>query len=117
VRVHGPFVASENSEPEPDLALVPNEDYSRDHAASAFLMIEVAESSLRKDRILKASLYARAGVPEYWIVNLRERVVEVHRAVREGRYATVTAHGRDETIHPEAFPDIAVAIAGILPTA
>src|SRR4029077_12696675 len=78
VRVQGPFAASDTSEPEPDLALVPNEDHSRDHASQAFLLVEVAESSLRKDRVVKASLYARAGIPEYWIVNLRERVIEVH---------------------------------------
>jgi Uma2 family endonuclease len=116
LRVQGPFAASDSSEPEPDLALVPNLDYSREHAARAFLVIEVAESSLRKDRLLKANLYARAEIPEYWIVNLRDRAIEVHRTIRNGSYAQVDSHGADETISPSAFPDIAVRIADVLPT-
>ena len=119
VRVQHPLAVGPDAEPEPDLAIVSGgpREHLGGHPHDAVLVVEVAESSLDYDRGDKARLYARAGIPEYWIVNLRERVVEVHRAVREGRYTTVTAHGRDETIHPEAFPDIAVAIAGILPTA
>jgi Uma2 family endonuclease len=115
VQVQGPFAASDDSEPEPDLALIPDEDYARVHASRAFLVVEVADSSLRKDRLIKARLYARAGVPEYWIVNLDTRVFEVHRAPEGERYARVTTHGPDETVRPEAFDDIAVRIADVLP--
>src|SRR4051812_10762587 len=69
VQVQGPFAASDDSEPQPDLAIIPSQDYSRAHPERAYLLIEVAESSLRHDRLLKAVLYARAGVAEYWIVN------------------------------------------------
>ena len=118
VQCQAPLGAWDDSEPEPDLAVVPNRDYSHDHPASALLVIEVAQSSLDKDRLVKATLYARAGVPEYWIVNLPERVVEVHRDPRpDGGYASVTIHGADQTIHPAAFPDVAVAIAEVLPRA
>jgi Uma2 family endonuclease len=115
VQVQGPFAASDDSEPEPDLALIANEDFSHQHPAHAFLLVEVAQSSLRKDRLIKAALYARAGIAEYWIVNLADRVIEVHRAARDDRYTSVTAHGPGDTISPEAFSDIRVPIADLLP--
>jgi Uma2 family endonuclease len=115
VQVQGPFAAGDDSEPQPDLAIIPDEDYARAHPSRAFLIVEVADSSLRKDRLIKARLYARAGVPEYWIVNLDKHVVEVHRAPDGDRYARVTTHASDETIRPEAFDDIAVRIADMLP--
>jgi Uma2 family endonuclease len=116
VRGQGPLAISDDSEPEPDVALVPNEDYSHEHATWAFLVVEVAETSLRKDRLVKAAMYARAGIPEYWIVNLEERAVEVYRAPRGGAYASVTAHEPHETLAPEAFSDVKVPVAEVLPT-
>src|SRR6185369_3329090 len=115
VQVQGPFAASDDSEPQADLALLPSQDYSRAHPERAYLLIEVAESSLRRDRLIKAALYARAGVAEYWIVNLADGVIEVHRGPRNGHYGSVTTHGPGETIRPEAFADIEVSIADILP--
>jgi Uma2 family endonuclease len=78
VRQHSPFAASDDSEPEPDLAVVPPGDYRRAHPTQAFLLIEVAESSLRKDSTIKAELYARSQVDQYWIVDLNARSVLVH---------------------------------------
>jgi Uma2 family endonuclease len=69
----------------------------------------------RLTKLVKAALYARAGVPEYWIVNLHERVVEVHRDAQGAGYASVTAHGANEIIHPAAFADLEVSIADVLP--
>ena len=115
VQTQGPLAVSEDSEPEPDLALVPNEDYSSVHASRAFLVVEVAETSLRKDRLVKSALYARAEIPEYWIVNLEERVIEVYRSVRGGAYANVTVHGPGQVISCQAFPDIQVPVAEVLP--
>jgi Uma2 family endonuclease len=66
VRVQQPFAASDDSEPEPDLALVPPGRYAADHPRQARLVIEVAQSSLTYDRETKAPLYAESGVPEYW---------------------------------------------------
>ena len=76
-----PLTLPEDSEPEPDLAVVRVADArSRDHhPRTALLVVEVAGDSLRLDRQTKAALYARAGIPEYWIVNLVETAVEVHR--------------------------------------
>jgi Uma2 family endonuclease len=116
VRVRAPFAASDDSEPEPDVALVPNEDDSHQHPTRALLVIEVAQSSLRKDRLLKSGLYARAQVPEYWIVNLAERVVEVYRDPQGDRYSSMSTHPAGETLRPVAFPDIEIPIGDVLPT-
>jgi Uma2 family endonuclease len=109
-----PFAASDVSLPEPDLALVPPGASDEAHPDRALLVVEVALASLRKDRLLKTEIYARAGVPEYWIVNLAERVVEIHTSPRDGAYAAVRAVGRTETIRLVALPDVAVAVSDFL---
>jgi Uma2 family endonuclease len=81
VRIQLPLALTDDSEPEPDIAIVSGSirDYRDAHPESALLLIEVSDSTLAFDRHVKASLYARAGVPEYWIVNLIESVVEIYR--------------------------------------
>src|SRR6266478_1516710 len=81
VMVQLPIALDEESEPEPDVAVVPGDprDYREGHPSRPVLVVEVAESTLSFDRRDKGSLYARAGLPEYWIVNLVERVLEVYR--------------------------------------
>jgi Uma2 family endonuclease len=83
-RLHAPLALDDESEPEPDIAIVAGEprDYVAAHPATAALVVEVADSSLRLDRRLKAGLYARGGVQDYWIVNLVDGTVEVHRKPR-----------------------------------
>ncbi|MEM9492519.1 MAG: Uma2 family endonuclease, partial [Myxococcota bacterium] len=121
VQVQCPLAVSDHSEPEPDLAvLAPAADgYASGHPETALLVIEVAESSLATDRDIKADLYAEAAVPEYWIVDLSRGLAEARVAVfaepGPDGYARVTYHGRDETLCPRAFPDIAVALAEFLP--
>jgi Uma2 family endonuclease len=114
VRVQLPIVAADESEPEPDVAVVPLADYAREHPASALLIIEVADSSIRKDRLVKAPLYAKSGFREYWLINVRTRTVDVHRGPSLDGWASVTRHSVGETLHPEAFPDLAVQIGEIL---
>jgi len=82
VRNQLPLIAGERSAPEPDLAVVPGTpaDYRDAHPTSALLVIEIADSSLPQERLTKSRIYARCGVPEYWIVNIRDRCVEVHRS-------------------------------------
>ncbi|MGO9833398.1 MAG: Uma2 family endonuclease [Polyangiaceae bacterium] len=113
VRVQLPIAAHDDSEPEPDVAVVPLGDYRKQHPATALLVIEVALSSLNKDRNVKAPLYAASGFREYWIVNVADAVIEVHRASAGGRYASVTHHAPGEVVRPEAFPDVAVNVADI----
>jgi Uma2 family endonuclease len=114
VRIQQSIIAAGESEPEPDVAIVPLAHYSREHPSSAHLIIEVAYSSLRKDRFVKAPLYARSGFREYWIVNVPAKVVEVHRGPSPDGWASITRHAPGETLHPEDFPDVAVPIATIL---
>lgn len=114
VRIQLPLVAADESEPEPDVSIVPRGDYRQAHPAEALLVIEIAASSLRKDRLVKAPLYAASSVREYWIVNVTERVVEVHRGPTTSGWTSVTRHAHHETISPEAFPDVAVRIADVL---
>ena len=114
VRPQLSLIAADESEPEPDVAVVPIADYSREHPSVAHLVIEVADSSLRKDRLVKAPLYARSGFREYWLFNVRAKVVEVHRGASADGWASITRHGIGETLHPEAFPDVAVPIGAVL---
>jgi Uma2 family endonuclease len=81
VSVQSPVSLDHESEPEPDVVVVPGRlaDYRQAHPTRPALAVEVAESSLAFDRRDKGSLYARAGIPDYWIVNLGERVLEVYR--------------------------------------
>src|SRR6202142_4152630 len=89
VRVQQPFAASDESEPEPDIAVVPSGSYSERHPDRAMLIIEVAESSLEYDRETKGPLYAACGVAEYWIVDVGDRVIDVCTEPSGGRYASV----------------------------
>jgi Uma2 family endonuclease len=106
VRIQGSFAAGEISEPEPDLSLLPLGDYHAEHPHQAYLVIEVAESSLSHDRGRKARLYAECQIPEYWIVNLADRTVEVHRAPNAGQYEQVVVHPKGSRIRVVAFPDV-----------
>jgi Uma2 family endonuclease len=82
VHVQCALVLGQFSAPELDLAVVPGplSAYDTAHPTTALLIVEVADTSLQQDRITKAAIYAAAGIPEYWIVNLHEDRVEVHRA-------------------------------------
>jgi Uma2 family endonuclease len=82
--------------------------------ADVLLLVEIADSSLTYDRKTKARVYARAGIEDYWIVNLVDGAVEVHRDPVRGRYRSIQAYGRGEAIQPLAFPEISVAVGDIL---
>lgn len=114
VRQHSPLALSEDSEPEPDVAVVAPCDYTALHPKAALLVVEVADSSLSKDREVKAALYAEAGVPDYWIVNLVDGVLEVLRDPRQGRYAEVRSMAKSETVTPLAFPDAEISVGAFL---
>lgn len=113
IRDHSPLAVSEDSEPEPDLALVARRDHP-DHPATAFLVVEVSQSSLRLDRTVKAGLYAQAGVPEYWVVDLQGRAVWVFDRLRAGRYSRSRKLQAGDRIALVAFPSVEVPVARIL---
>jgi Uma2 family endonuclease len=119
VREQHSFDAGPHSVPEPDVAVVPGRhaDYVKAHPGRAFLIVEVADYSLPQDRLTKLRVYAAADVPEYWIVNLRDDVVEVHREPdAKGRaYHQRRVAGRGEHLDLTALPDAVVAVADLLP--
>jgi Uma2 family endonuclease len=124
VRPQGPIALDPRSEPEPDVSVVRGSprDHRDAHPSSPALVVEVALASLRLDRTRKCRAFARAGVPEYWIVNLVDRVLEVHRepgrlddARRRWGYRSVRTLGPDDAVSPLAAPGASVAVADLLP--
>lgn len=117
VRVQLPLSLGGISEPEPDLAVVRADqgDPISAHPSTALLAIEVARESLRKDRELKAAIYARAGIPEYWIVNLAESCVEVYRDPdpAAGRYRTSLKVSTGEQLGCPSIPELRIDVDGI----
>jgi Uma2 family endonuclease len=121
IRVQLPIALDPDSEPEPDVSVVagsPRDDRD-DHPSRPALVVEVADSSVRFHRTVKARIYARGGIAEYWIVNLPARVLEIHReprrrSGRHARYATVIIARLGESIQPLAAPR-AVAVDDLLP--
>ena len=116
VRPQLPLTLGDRSEPEPDLTVsLPEASSLKQHPRSAVLVIEVSGESLRKDRGLKAQIYARAGIPEYWLVNLDESCVEVltdpDAVSSEYRRRSVVA--RDETLRSSAVAELAVPLAAL----
>jgi Uma2 family endonuclease len=114
VRIQSPFAALDTSEPEPDVAVVPLGRYAEAHAAEAYLIIEVAESSLAFDRIVKQRLYAESRVPEYWVVNVAEKCIEVYREPKAEAYARLERIGHGGSIAPERFPDVVIRVADVI---
>jgi Uma2 family endonuclease len=112
-----PLTLLDESEPEPDLAVVPAEDAQsvEHHPRTAVLVIEVAGDWLRLDRQSKATLYARAGIPEYWIANLAEATIEVHRDPdpAAGSYRTKLVVRAGETLVAIAAPGVTVDVAAL----
>jgi Uma2 family endonuclease len=124
VRTQGPIGLDEDSEPEPDVAVVPGDpgDYGRAHPSRPALTVEVAESSLGADRRRKGSLYARAGLPDYWVLNLVDRVLEVYRepapdsaAPFGWRYARREVFDASGRATPLAAPGSSIPVAHLLP--
>jgi Uma2 family endonuclease len=111
IRVNMPFAANEDSEPEPDLAVVPTGDL-RSHPARAYLAIEVCKTSDHNDRVIKMRLYAEAGIPEYWIVDVEEKVIEVYTQPRGRSYGTKRIVDRG-TLTPIELPDARIDLAAL----
>ncbi|WP_041806690.1 Uma2 family endonuclease [Rhodothermus marinus] len=117
VRVQLPLALGPYSEPEPDVAVVEGtlDDYVEAHPSTAVLVVEVADASLQFDRTRKAALYARAGIPDYWIVNLLDGVLEVHRQPEGDTYRERLVLPSQERVRPLARPEVEIAVAELLP--
>ena len=124
VRLQMPVALDDESEPEPDVAVCTGNrrDHLAGHPARPVLLVEVAETSLAFDREQKGSLYARARVPEYWIVNLVDRVLEVYRepvssagAAYGWRFHTLLHLGVADSVSPLAAPHARISVVDLLP--
>jgi Uma2 family endonuclease len=115
VSVQNPIMFAD-SEPEPDVSLLRRKDASgKPQPADTLLVIEVADSSLERDRNVKGPLYAENGITEYWIVNLIDRCLEVHRQPRpDGTYGDFRTLRPGDTTDVAALPGVSVAVADIL---
>ena len=124
VQTQSPIILDDRSEPEPDVCVVRGSprDYVESHPTRPALIVEVAQAGLRMARGRKAAAYARARISDYWIVNLVDRVLEVHRepmrpgpARRHWGYAAIETLDTDATITPLAAPSAGIRVADLLP--
>jgi Uma2 family endonuclease len=102
------------SEPEPDISVVPNGDYSIAHPREAMLVIEVANTSLALDRA-KSFIYAKASIPEYIIINLQNNILEVYMTPIDGKYFFTKILQKEEIFISTIIPEISFALNGFLP--
>ena len=115
VAVQNP-IRLDDSQPEPDVAVLqPRDDYygsRKPRPDEVLLLIEVADSTLEFDRTVKGPLYAEAGIREYWIVNLVDDCIEIHRDPQaDGSYGDVRVARRGERIEVSALPELTVAVS------
>jgi Uma2 family endonuclease len=116
IREHSPYAASDVSEPDRDVAVVARQTIGDAHPQRAYLVVEVSDSSIRKDRRIKTGIYAAAGVPEYWIVDLDGGAVDVHRDPVDGAYRSHVRLVPGDELRPIELPGVAIAVASILPS-
>jgi Uma2 family endonuclease len=116
-RVQMPLAMDDNSEPEPDIAIVPGSprDYRSAHPTTAVLVVEVADKSLTFDRDKKLKLYARNGIREYWILNLIEFRLELYRDPGYSVYQSQRCLQSGDSVTPLAGPDHSIKVSDLLP--
>ncbi len=115
--VQNPVRLGEYGEPQPDLAVVRARDYagSLPGPEDVLLLIEVSDTTLARDRNVKLPLYARAGIPEAWIVDLSGEAIERHtRPSEEGGYRRMERVGRGQALRSEALPDLVLPVDAVL---
>ena len=122
VREEKPVALDELSEREPDIVVVPGQirDYFGGHPSRPVLVVEVAETSLGLDRTRKGALYARAGIADYWVVNVKDEVLEVYRdpvhlADESWKFDSVQLLRRNAVVTPLAAPRARIRVASLLP--
>jgi Uma2 family endonuclease len=119
VRPALPLTVGEYSEPEPDFAIVTAAQGNRktSHPDSAVLVIEVSRSSLRMDRMVKSRVYARGGIPEYWVIDVDHRRAEVFRQpnVERAEYLEHLEVSDEGTLASTSLPELTFELADLLP--
>jgi Uma2 family endonuclease len=118
VRVQSPIRLDDATEPQPDLALIRPYEYlatlEPEGPEDVLLVVEVAESTIRADRNYKVPRYARAGIPEVWLVNIPKKVVEVYTDPAEGKYQSVMRVGHGQTLTVKMLPHVSIAVDAFL---
>ena len=113
-----PVELNDNSEPQPDVALLqPRSDFyeaEKPQAQDIILIIEVADTTVEADRNVKIPLYAENGIMEVWLVDINAECVEVYRELTPNGYQQLQRFQRGQTLSIQAFPDVAIAIDEIL---
>jgi Uma2 family endonuclease len=116
--VQNPIRLDDYSAPQPDITVsTPREDFYRRRRSTpddVLLLIEVMDTSHRVDRRVKLPRYARAGIPEVWLVDLKAFVIEVYKNPQNGEYSSPACRRPGEMIAPEAFPDVSLPVSTIL---
>lgn len=117
VRTKAPLALGPHSEPEPDLALISGaaRDFWHEHPSRAALVVEVADTSLDKDREHKRRLYAEFGIPEYWILNLEALHVEVYQSPTADDYGKKTTHPPGDDLQPTSDPCSSLSVSPLIP--
>jgi Uma2 family endonuclease len=119
VSIQEPIQLNNSSEPEPDLAIVKGDmfDYANRHPqpTEIHLIIEVADSTLKYDCQVKDKHYAKVNIPDYWVVDLKNRQVHVFRNPTPTGYASQLILAESQTVSPLDFPDVIISIGSILP--
>jgi len=119
VRVQMPLAIDDRSEPEPDIAVVKGVplDYLDAHPDTALLVVEVADTTLGFDRNRKKRIYAKNGIPEYWLVDVKAGRLEVYRDPMDEDYATKTTYGRGDRIQPLGAQGSRLEVSSLIPSA
>lgn len=116
VRVQNPILLGEHNEPQPDIAVVQDKNYAESHptAEDVLLIVEVSDTTLQYDREVKLSLYARHGIPEVWLLDVKAGELTVYREPDEGQYQMIRKPAVIETVSPMRVPDVAIRLAELL---
>ncbi len=120
VRVQGSILLNNRTMPQPDIAVIRERalnDMERDSASDVYWIIEFSDSSLEYDMGVKLARYAESGIPEVWVGNLRAREVIVHTEPDGSEYLAVRTCRVGQSISPQAFPDVALAVDDFMPPA
>ena len=119
IRTQDPIELDDFSEPEPDLVIVKGKilDYTDRHPSpeDVYLVVEIADSTLKKDCEVKDKLYARSNISDYWVIDVKNRQVHIFRTPTPTGYASHLILSESQTISPLAFPSIVIPISSILP--
>ncbi len=117
LRIQLPLALGDYSEPEPDVAVISGDprDFSGSHPTTAALIVEVADASLDHDRTRKRRLYAREGIPEYWLLNTTGRQLEVCRDPQGGTYQFQSVLLETDCVSPLLAPQTSIRVGDLLP--